>query len=47
MYNYKSETASSIVNYSPYKLKWLDSCLQETLLPGSPWTKVIVNETCA
>lgn len=26
--------------HSPYKLEWLDSCLQETLLPGSPWTKV-------
>lgn len=25
---------------SHYHLVWLDSCLQETLLPGSPWTKI-------
>lgn len=25
---------------SPYKLEWMDSCLQETLLPGSPWTMI-------
>jgi len=27
--------------HSPYDLVWMDSCLQETLLPGSPWTKVV------
>lgn len=25
---------------SAYKLEWMDSCLHETLLPGSPWHKV-------
>lgn len=25
---------------SAYKLEWMDSCLHETLLPGSPWLKV-------
>ena len=28
--------------HSPYYLAWMDSCLQETLLPGSPWTKVLI-----
>ena len=27
--------------HSPYDLVWMDSCFQETLLPGSPWTKVV------
>ena len=24
----------------PFRMPWLDSCYQETLLPGSPWRKV-------
>lgn len=41
VWNYKSKTAMSFNSIDgPYKLTWLDSCLQETLLPGSPWTKI-------
>lgn len=25
---------------NPYSMGWLDSCYQETLLPGAPWHRV-------
>ncbi|XP_072326028.1 uncharacterized protein [Scyliorhinus torazame] len=28
------------MNYCPFKMDWLDSSLQETLLPGKPWHRI-------
>ena len=25
---------------NPYSMNWLDSCYQETLLPGAPWHQI-------
>jgi len=31
-----------VTNYTPFTVKWLNSCYQQTLLPDAPWHVVCI-----